>query len=175
MPRVKYGTIETVVNWQWPSKEIFESWRKDFFAIEETKYFDIYLTGGFLDKMNGKKEYTSDIDIILTGHANLKHIEKLIYEGTKLGIEKYQVFFDVLWVEDFLFYSHFKKGEVKKERMYIVANKWVIDGETKKYYHNAVQVSENLWEMVMEFPTQKQLQLMRTGHVHSDPVLLSKP
>ena len=49
---------------------------------------DIYLCGGFIEKWK-----TLDIDLVITGNNNIKKIEKVIFEGTKLGIEKYQVFF----------------------------------------------------------------------------------
>jgi hypothetical protein len=91
---VEYGSIKRDVKWVSPTEEIFKNWKEDFLKIDETKYFDIYLVGGFLEKMNGRKNYTLDVDIILTKNSNdLYSIEKLIYEGTKLGIEKYNVFF----------------------------------------------------------------------------------
>ncbi|MBN8693510.1 MAG: hypothetical protein J0L69_09955 [Bacteroidetes bacterium] len=174
MGRIKYGSIEADVNWQWPTREIFESWKCDFFKLEETKFFDIYLVGGFLEKMNGKREHTQDVDIILTKNENRAQIKKLIHEGTKLGIEKYNVFFDILWFDNLLFYSELKRDEVVQTRIYLLSDRWIIDGELKKQYHNAIQVEEDLWQMQTEYPTEKQLQLINSGYMFSNPVLLSE-
>jgi len=163
----------TDINWQWPTQEIFDNWRLEFFAIEETKHFEIYLVGGFLEKLNGKKEFTPDIDIILTGCNNEQIIEKLIYEGTKLGIEKYKVFFDILWFENLSSYSSLKPEETYKIKTYMFANKWIEDGKVKKNYASAVRVAPNLWKLESEYPTYKQKQLINNGYIYSDPVLIS--
>lgn len=172
MAKIKYGSIEADVNWQWPTKEIFENWKRDFFKLEETKFFDIYLVGGFLEKMNGKREQTQDVDIILTKNENHAQIKKLLYEGTKLGIEKYNVFFDILWFDNMVPYSTLKTNEVIQTKIYLLSDKWIIDGQLKKQY-NAQQVEEDLWQMQTEYPTEKQFRLINSGYLFSNPVLLS--
>ena len=174
MTKVKYGNIETEVQWQWPTRAIFEDWKRDFFCLEEAKFFNVYLLGGFLEQLDGKREYARDVDIILTGNENKVQIEKLIYEGTRLGILKYNVFFDILWLDRLPDYSDKQKEKSQTVKMYLLSDKWIIDGIVRKQYDNAVQVSENLWQMETKFPTFKQKQLLETGYVFSDPLLLSK-
>lgn len=171
---IEYGTIKSEVNWTFPTEEIFNNWKEDFFKIDEVKYFDIYLVGGFLEKINGKRSYTSDIDIILTkNNDDFYSIEKLIFEGTKLGIEKYNVFFDILWFEKLPIYANMKPDDVEKTKLYIMSNKWIIDGVVKKEYNNIIQISENLWEMETIFPNSKQKKLIDDGFVYSIPLKLN--
>lgn len=172
--RIQYGNIDTVLDWQWPTLEIFQEWLCDFISLPETKYFDIYLIGGFLEKMNGKKEHTPDVDIILTKNNDVNLIEKLIFEGTRLGLEKYGVFFDILWFDSLPIYKFIPKGETKKTEAYILSNKWIVDGEIKKIYTSAKQIGKNIWSMEMTFPNNKQLALINQGYVYSDPLLINK-
>jgi len=174
MRKLKYGNIELDIKWNWPNEEVFENWKKDFLSLEESKDFDIYLTGGFLEKMNGRRNYTPDIDIIIVGDGDLEKIETLIYEGTKIGLEKYQVFFDIFWFESFPLYSQLKKDEIVKINGYLLANKWIVDGVVKKEYKAATQVRENLWSLEMTFPSYKQKKLMEDGFVYSEPILINK-
>lgn len=171
---VEYGSIKHDVKWVSPTEEIFKNWKEDFLKIDETKYFDIYLVGGFLEKMNGRKNYTLDVDIILTKNSNdLYSIEKLIYEGTKLGIEKYNVFFDILWFDELPVYADMKPGDVKKIKLYIISNKWIIDGVIQKEYRNIKQISKNLWEMESIFPSHKQKSIIDEGFIYSKPLKLN--
>lgn len=171
---VEYGNIKCNVCWNWPSQEIFDNWKKDFFDIEETRFFDIYLIGGFLEKINNKRQSTQDIDIILTKEQDIKTIEKVINEGTRLGLEKYNVFFDVLWFDKLPVYSELSKGEIQTVKTYINSDKWIIDGVVKKQYTNAKKVSDNLWEITSTFPTFKQKQLLDSGYVYTRPLKLNK-
>jgi len=171
---IEYGSIIKDVKWVWPTEEIFNNWKEDFFKIDETEKFDIYLVGGFLEKINGRKNHTSDIDIILTKNGDdLYSIEKLIYEGTKLGIEKYNVFFDILWFEDLPIYANMKPGDLKKTKLYIISDKWIVDGEVNKQYKNIKQISDNLWEMESVFPSNKQKKLINEGFIYSNPLKLN--
>ena len=171
--KIKYGDIETDVIWKVPTKEIFESWKRDFFKLEDVELFDVYLVGGFLEKLYGKTKYTEDVDIILTGCDNRKKIENLIYEGTKFGLEKYQIFFDVLWFDNLPLYYKMKNDEVKNIKIYLLSDKWVVDGKVKKQYNNAKQIGKNLWEMNCSFPTYKQKQKINDGYVYLKPMLIN--
>jgi hypothetical protein len=171
---VEYGNIKCDVKWNWPNQEIFDNWKDDFLKIEETKLFDIHLIGGFLEKLNNKRELTQDIDIILTNNNDIKIIEKVINEGTRLGLEKYNVFFDVLWFSKLPIYSEMNLGETETVLTYINSDKWIVDGVVKKQYKNAKKVSDNLWEIESTFPTFKQQKLLERGYIYSRPLKLNK-
>ena len=162
---LQYGEIDTNVNWKYPNQSIFDKWKKDFLKIEETKFFDIYLCGGFIENWK-----TADVDIVITGNNDIKKIEKVIFEGTKLGIEKYQVFFDVLWFDTLPLYYKMKIDEIKKVKVGIISNKYIVNNKIITYYKNAKQISKNLWMMNSIFPTKKQKQRIKNGHVYSKPI-----
>ena len=58
------------------------------------------MLGSFQEKLSDDNIEAYDIDIVLMGDGDIKQVEKLIYEGTKLGLEKYNTFFDILWFSD---------------------------------------------------------------------------
>ena len=170
MPTIEYGNIKVDLKWKWPTKDTFDNWKQDFFKLEECKDYDFYLVGRFNDVLlENKKNNTSDIDIIIIGPKNIQKLEKLIYEGTKLGLEKYQTFFDILWFDELPFYNRMSLGEVKKVEICLVADKWIVDGKTIKQYRNAKRLSENLWQIEEIFPTWKQVRRMRNGYNYLDP------
>jgi len=168
--KLKYGNIELDLKFKPPTIEVYEKWKREFFSIEESKKFDIYLVGGFLDKMNGKKKYTPDVDIILVGKEDVDDIEKLVYEGTRIGLEKYQVFFDIFWLDRLPDYTN---SDVVKINGYLLSNKWIINGEIKKEFKAARQVRENLWNHQMTFPSYKQKKLMKEGFEYSKPIIIN--
>jgi len=169
--RIKYGNIETDLIWNWPTKEIFHDWKKDFLELEESKFFEIYVVGRFVDTLVlGHENNTSDIDVILIGDKDIKKIEKLIYEGTKLGLEKYQTFFDVLWFDKLPIYAHMEKKESMEVDICILSDKWIIDGKIQKQYYNIKQISENLWNMKMQYPTLKQKNRISEGYSYLEPI-----
>jgi len=169
--KIKYENIETDVVWNWPTKEIFDDWKKDFFKLEETKFFEIYVVGRFVDTlMLGEYNNTTDIDVILVGDKDIKKIEKLIYEGTRLGLEKYQTFFDVLWFDKLPVYAHMKKEEIAEVDLCILSDKWIVDGEIQKQYTDIEQISENLWNMKICYPTYKQRKRMEEGYSYLEPL-----
>tara|TARA_Y100000310_G_scaffold125714_1_gene124464 strand:- start:410 stop:925 length:516 start_codon:yes stop_codon:yes gene_type:complete len=162
---LQYGGIDTNVAWKCPTQSIFDEWKKDFLKIKETKFFDIYLCGGFIENWK-----TSDIDIVITGNDDVKKIEKVIFEGTKLGIEKYQVFFDVLWEDTLPLYYKMKINEIKKVKVGIISNKYIINNKVITYYKHAKQISKNLWMMNSVFPTRKQQQRIKNGYIYTKPI-----
>ena len=76
--KIKYGNIETDINWRWPTIETFNSWKEDFFKLEEVRYFEIYVVGRFVNTLLlGEKNGTQDVDIILIGYKDIKKIENI--------------------------------------------------------------------------------------------------
>ena len=170
---IEYGNIKCNVKWNWPNQEIFDSWKDDFFKIEETNLFDVYLVGGFLEKLNNKKKYTPDIDIILTNNHDIKAIEKVINKSTKLGLEKYNVFFDVLWLSKLPIYSEMNLEQTETVLTYINSDKWIVDGVIRKQYKNAKRVSDNLWEIQSTFPNIKQKKILEQGYIYCYPLKIN--
>lgn len=170
--QIRYGAVSAEFSrWNWPSEEIFQNWKVEFLALDETQYFDIYLLGGFLEKINSKKPFTPDIDIILTGCDDLEKIERLVVQGTLLGLKKYQVFFDVLWFEYLPIYAD--DPSVRHVKIYIASNQWIVNGRGRKTYPDASPTISSLWEMKQKFPTYKQLRLLEQGYHYCRPLLLS--
>ena len=141
--------------------------------MEEVRYFEIYVVGRFVNTLLlGEKNGTQDVDIILIGDKDIKKIERLIYEGTRLGLEKYQTFFDVLWFDRLPIYTEMKQGETMEVDMCILSDKWIVDGKVQKQYNNTVQLSENLWNMKTHYPTYKQKRRIDEGYSYLEPLRL---
>ena len=138
LKKIEYGITVNLEEKIYPTLDIFNSWKKDFFKMEETKDFNIYVVGSFVDIINGRfddfdldkiysdeeledmtdKELimldraltnTNDIDVILIGSDksidDKKKIKKLMYEGMRLGWEKYGIFVDLLWFKKLEFFD----------------------------------------------------------------------
>ena len=128
------------------------------------------MAGRFLDKLYREDNDTVDVDIILTGDSSLKEIENLIAEATKIGIEKYSTFFDVIWhssVPDM-------DSEPRLYTVYLHSNQWIEDGKVVKNYPDAVQLRKNLWKLDCFFPTQKQIERMQNGYKHRKALKIEK-
>ncbi len=175
---VKYGSIELMTKYPFnkPTKEVFESWKKDFLKIKEVDSFDIYLLGSFLEKLSDDNIEAYDIDIVLMGDGEIKKVEKLIYEGTKLGLEKYNTFFDILWFSDMPYFNKlWDKQEVLIIDICLLSPEFLIDGHNiNKPTKNTKQLSKNLWKVPsVMFPTKLQLKKMFNGFTYSKPMLIN--
>ena len=170
---VVYGPIAVEIErWKWPTESIFKRWKKEFLALDEVKYFDVYLLGGFLEQLKSKKENTPDVDIILVGCDDTAKIKTLIEAGTRIGIEKHNVFFDVLWFDSLPIYANdFSLSH--RIQTYLISNKWLVDGKVKKEYPKAQEIEQGLWGMSQVFPTQKQRQRINAGFEYCRPHLIS--
>lgn len=173
---IKYGEIECMIKYPFndPTEEVFESWKKDFFKLKEVKSFDVYLTGGFAEKLSNNNIKTYDVDIVLTGCNDNKKIEKLIYEGTKLGIEKYNTFFDVLWFSELPIYCEMKKGEFKHIEVGMISPELIINGINRNQpYKYTKKIGKNLWKLPCIYPSPKQIQVMNSGYTYKKPMLIN--
>ena len=170
---LKYGKIEIDnIVWLVPTVISFFSWRDDFFKIPNSEKFDVYLTGSFLDKLLDNVGTPTDIDIILSGNHNIEDIEDVIYQGTKIGIEKYGIFFDIHW-DDKVSYNPYTDGETKTDEIYIHSNKWIVDGEIKREYKSAVKIANSLYKITWESSSQKQIDKMKSGFIYKKPLLIN--
>ena len=174
---IKYGKIDIDVNWKSPSIESFFSWREDFFKIPNAEKFDVYLLGTFANKLMDGEGTPSDIDIILTGNHNLDDIENVIYQGTKLGMEKYNIFFDIQWNSEITPMSFYNNMEDIKKRksnqVYMHGDKWIVNGEVRKEYKNSIKVGESLYKLDCYWPSVKQIERIKNGYVYKDPILIN--
>jgi hypothetical protein len=170
---LKYGKIEIDnIVWLVPTVISFFSWRDDFFKIPNSEKFNVYLTGSFLDKLLDNVGTPTDIDIILSGNHNIEDIEDVIYQGTKIGIEKYGIFFDIHW-DDKVSYNPYTDGETKTDEIYIHSNKWIVDGEIKREYKSAVKITNSLYKITWESSSQKQIDKMKSGFIYKKPLLIN--
>ena len=172
----KYGDIECMVKYPFnkPTKETFESWKKDFLKIEEVKLFDIYVVGSFSEKLSNDDIEAKDIDIVLIGDFIDDKLEKLIYEGTKLGIEKYNTFFDILWFSELPIYSKMEKNETLKIEIGLISPELIVNGFNRnKPIRDLKQIRKNLWKTWSVYPTPQQLSNINNGFMYKDPVLIS--
>jgi hypothetical protein len=171
MPNLKYGKIHCDVDWQWPTLEIFNNWKEDFLKIPGVLKYEIYVLGRFPDVVNGKDKdlKTRDIDIILVGDNNIKEIEEIIYQGARLGIEKYNVYVDMQWCSSL----QIQEGNTitpYKNTVYMHSDKWIVDDVVIVDYKNAKQISEHLWSIECYWPTFKQIKRVADGYTYPSPV-----
>ena len=171
---LKYGKIDVDVKWKSPSVESFFSWRDDFFKIPNAEKFDVYLLGSFANKLLDDEGTPGDIDIILTGNHNINDIEDVIYQGTKLGMEKYNIFFDIQWHSEIIFYNNMEDIKKKKSnQVYMHGNKWIVNDEVRKEYKNSIKVCESLYKLDCYWPSVKQTNRIENGYIYKDPILIN--
>ena len=157
----KYGIYE----WDWkrkmPTQQIFEGWKKDFLSIPEVKNYEVWVAGGFLEEWK-----SPDIDIQLWGGPkDFKVIEKLLYEGTNIGITKYNIFVDVTynWInEDKKYYGftddpdfNWNNLKPKKRNVLMISNILFIN-DKKIWKVEGTQLREGLYHVSYSSPKKKQ-------------------
>ena len=125
----------------------FNFWKKDFFNLENSHKYNVWLTGGFLEDWK-----TLDVDIVLTGKANYEELQELMIKGISIGIEKYNMFVDLQHCNTEP--SLFGKGKVKK---IVSANKIVQDGRLITDWTDSEKIIDNLYRRFTEYPKEKQL------------------
>ena len=174
---LKYGDIDLTIRWPFnePTKEIFESWKKDFLNISGTELFDIYLTGSFREKLIDDDVKSRDVDIVLTGCSDDEIIDKLLYEGTKLGFKKYNTFFDILWFDKLPIYCEMEVNTAMKVEVGMISPELIINGFNQNpTYKWTKQISNNLWKIPCAFPSRKQMELIKNGYVYKEPMLINE-
>ena len=179
--------------------------------MEETKDFDIYVVGSFVDIINGRfddfdldkiysdeeledmtdKELimldraltnTNDIDVILIGSDksidDKKKIKKLMYEGMRLGWEKYGIFVDLLWFKKLEFFDIKDVKNINKywTKIYLPSDKFISNDELITRYHGAKEDRDvkGLWHFYTSFPTKKQRERILAGYEYPKPILITK-
>ena len=171
---LKYGKIDIDINWKSPSVDSFFAWRDDFFKIPNAEKFDVYLLGSFANKLVDNTGSPGDIDVILTGYHNIDDIENVIYQGTKIGLEKYNIFFDIQWHSEIVFYNNMEDIQKNKSnQVYMHGNKWIVNDEVRKDYKNSIKVCDSLYKLNCYWPSAKQTERIKNGYVYKDPFLIN--
>jgi hypothetical protein len=173
---IKYGKIDIDIdneNWNVPDVVSFFSWRDDFFKIPNSEKFDVYLHGSFLYKLLDNVGTPNDIDIILTGNHNIDDIENVIYQGIKIGIEKYGIFIDIHW-DDKMSYNPYKCSSVKYYEFYAHGNKLMIDGKIITSYKSTIKVADSLYKITIDGKVgKKHTNKMKRGYIYKEPLLIN--
>ncbi len=139
------GNIKTnFFNFEIPTKEKFDSWKKEFLKLPNVNNYNVWLCGGFLQDWE-----TFDIDIILTNKPNYSELKELLVQGFKLGI-KHNVLIDIAHCD--IEPTHFFKGEVNR----IVYGKKIIKGD-EVLDSLSDCVYEDLYKYKRLYPTKKQI------------------
>ena len=159
----EYGNYKFNCQLSRPTKEKFEFWKKDFLNLSDTKDYDVWLVGGFLRDSN-----TKDIDILLVGKPNYNKVKKLLINGIKIGINKYNMFVDMIhWnMKPFEFKDNMKKVNVGK---LVAANKIVQDGRVVTDWTDGNMVYPDLWYLERKYPKDKQM-----NKKYNKPILVQR-
>jgi hypothetical protein len=174
MVNIKYGKINFDLSWKYPTVEAFFSWREDFFKLPNSEKFNVYLIGSFANKLFDNIGNPTDIDIILTGNYNILDIENLIYLGTKIGMEKYNIFFDIQWHSQIVLYNSMEDTTNRiMNSVFIHGDKWVVNNIVKKEYKNSIKVADSLYKMNCYWPSIKQINRIKEGYSYKDPFLIN--
>ena len=160
-----------VYEWNWkreyPTQKKFEGWKKDFLSIPEVKDYEVWIAGGFLEEWK-----SPDIDIqLFGGPKNFKVIEKLLYEGTNIGITKYNMFVDMTynWInEDKKYYGFtndpnfsFHKLKPKKRNIMQMGDVLYKNG-SKVWERKGIPLREGLYYTSYISPKPKQINRVYT-------------
>ena len=154
----RYGKYK----WNWirekPTQEKFKGWKQKFLSLPEVKNYEVWVCGGFLENWE-----TWDIDIILFGPKNLEKIEKLLYEGTNIGIKDYNMFVDITYQSNPNYViPYYKNKTIKKHKKINIGNKIIQDGKILSHAKRAKKLTEGLWFRTEVYPKQKQLNKIYT-------------
>jgi len=164
----KYNeVIETEKKPNTPTLKKYHMWKDIFLSFNNIDKYKVWLCGKFLDGND-----TKDIDIVLTDSDDINYteIEKILIDGIRLGLDKFNMFVDVQYQHVPPFYDGEKTFVTKK---LIATNKVIQDNKVLVDWEDGKQVSDNLWEYERTLPSEKQLKRIRGGYVYKTPILLN--
>jgi len=187
---IKYGKIDIDLdNLFIPDVVSFFSWRDDFFKIPNSEKFDVYLHGSFLHKLLDNVGNPNDIDIILAGNHNIEDIENVIYQGIKIGIEKYGIFIDIRWDDNINYLSpelasicgfdtskslENSSNSVNDYEFYVHGDKLIIDGKTRTSYKSSIKLADSLYKVTYTGKvSKKHTSKAKSGYTYKEPLLIN--
>ena len=136
------GNIKTnFFNFEIPTKEKFDSWKKEFLKLPNVDNYVVWVCGGFNETWT-----THDIDIILTGEPNYKELRSILRKGIEIGI-KYKTKIDISWWD-----TEPKLNTNIKKVMYGETIK--LNNRIIRKYNN--EVYKDLFLVESYYPTEKQ-------------------
>ncbi len=158
------GPVESHVPFDPPTREIFSKWLDDFLKIKYVSRYDVWLSGGFLQK----KWFTRDVDISLTGPVDPIILEKIMIEAYESAFEKYHLLIDLQHISNPLIHPY-------KPITYTCL---VLEGEPENrpaHHKNVKKIGTHLIQIDKSFPSEKQLKhIEKFGRYDIPPLLLSK-
>jgi hypothetical protein len=187
---IKYGKIDIDIdNLCAPDVVSFFSWRDDFFKIPNSEKFDVYLHGSFLHKLLDNVGTPNDIDIILTGNHNIEDIENVIYQGIKIGIEKYGILIDIRWDDKINYLSpglasicgfdtskslENSSTSVNNYEFYVHGDKLIIDGKNWRGYKSTIKLADSLYKVTyLGEVSEKHTAKAKSGYIYKEPLLIN--
>ena len=188
------GKVATSVPWFPADPALLNAWREDLFEIPEVYDYTLWLCGGVMEGW-----HTDDVDIIVTGDINnILSLERVMVGAMQLGF-KHRQLIDIAWND---YYKKFlEKGPCERraiccqhffdhgyctpescaERVddistIIVGHEIVKNGfMLESVAEEATQMSEHLWRMRQQSPSDRQIQKIKAGVVYRyAPIIITE-
>ena len=106
MFKFEVGSLETNKKWNAPTFEVFNKWYSKWTSTNNLSGYEIYLVGGFAEKLMNPLHETSDVDIVLKGDINnYKTLKSILNNGMSIGF-KHNLLIDISWVNDAVWNQH---------------------------------------------------------------------
>ena len=102
----KLGDIETSTPWMRPTIDSFRRWSMEWVQLNNLSDFDVYLVGGFAEKLNNYDLETWDVDIVLRGDIqSFENLKSVMDSAVSLGFSNCMLI-DIMWVSDSVWTQH---------------------------------------------------------------------
>jgi len=102
----KLGDIETTTPWMRPTIDSFRRWSMEWVQLNNLSDFDVYLVGGFAEKLNNYNLQTWDVDIVLRGDIqSFQNLKNVMDSAVSLGFSNCMLI-DIMWVNDSVWNQH---------------------------------------------------------------------
>lgn len=189
----KCGTVETTIPWYPPDPVFLNQWRDEFFSIPGVRAFDYWLCGAAMETW-----YTNDVDVIMTGEiGDLETLEFILTAAMTIGF-KHRQLIDIAWND--YYKKYLEKGRCERRAIccehffdhgwctinectalatdivtIVVGNEVIKNGAVLTPFDpTAIRLRNELWQITMASPSQKQIERMKSGRVyHSSPCLIT--
>ena len=128
--------------------------------------FELYVTGGLLEPW-----LSWDIDFVLTGPYKPDKIYKILKLINDLSFYKYKIYSDTVYTKKTYWLYEYQNGIPPiRTWHYEMSNYFRRDWNVAPIMKNYEKVECGLWRSIDEFPKQKNLDLIESGHIYQPPV-----